>query len=156
MNPLTTLAAAAMTLTTLLTGCPPNSTPPPEPAPLTELRQAWLDQGATRTEAQRIVDVAVGNTDRCRGHGESGGNPNARRPARGTIRFWGLTQISRIHLPGLREAGIIGNDPNALFDPYTNGRAAWWVYHQAYGDHGQGWAAWDCRDTTWPRRGRTA
>ena len=115
--------------------------------PLEALRQSWLDEGATAREADRIVQIAKGPTNLCE-HGESTGDPTAEN----RWGYRGLTQISPDYHDDLIALGIIDH-PDDLFDPYVNGRAAWWLYAEAYGSRGQGWGGWSCRDTRWGRHG---
>lgn len=75
---------------------------------------------------------------------ESGGESKAFNPAGGGKGAFGLFQIrGKLHEKGLREAGIIKNDLNELFNPEKNFAAAKWVYGQ------QGLDAWKSSKSRW-------
>lgn len=144
---------AASLIAAILTAAPLSCDPPIDtaavaPAPVDLLRQAWIDSGATPREADRIVLIARGRTSRCR-TGESAGKPDVIN----RYGYRGLTQIAPGYVDDLQALGII-TTADDLFDPYTNGLAAWWLYRNAYGPgRGQGWGAWSCRDRAWPNSG---
>lgn len=138
----TTYATAPTTTTTTTTTITAPCTP--EPAYLTAERrsellerdygywlvlavgQGWPDDDTYLNQLATII------------HGESRGYPNARSSAAD----YGLTQINwPIHNVWLADYGV--TEPEQLYDPETNLRAALWLYMRADDVYGDGWQPWN-------------
>jgi hypothetical protein len=88
--------------------------------------QGWPDNDTYLDQLARII------------HGESRGYPNARS----STADYGLLQINwTVHKGWLADYGII--DPQQLYDPETNLRAALWLYMRADDAYGDGWQPWN-------------
>lgn len=88
--------------------------------------QGWPDDDTYLDQLSTII------------HGESRGYPNARSH---TSDF-GLTQINwPVHRSWLADYGV--TEPEQLYDPQTNLRAALWLFLRAEMAYGDGWQPWN-------------